>query len=237
MYDLVRKIVEKEINNLVKAKNLLVSLLHCLYEAEDSSLCLFVADLLHHNFSLRATTLSPLDCLSVGFFLAIVSTTVSCDFTVNLGYCSIGDQGCKFLVQGIFKCVNTHSNITSQLRVNLEENNIHEGGLNYIGQVLKDTTMVCELNLSKNPIGEGGLKMLCETLSTNNTLKGLNLYNCESTISEVTGYFLGQLLSTNSSLSYLLLWGNRITDCHHIMRQLDFLIIRHYNFWICTTAV
>ena len=104
VYDLVRKVVKKELT-----KPLLVSILHCLYEAEDSSLCVFVADLLDHTLNLARTTLSPLDCLSVGYFLSVVSTTVSGEFRVYLNYCSIGDQGCKFLVRGLCKCLNTHS--------------------------------------------------------------------------------------------------------------------------------
>ena len=98
VYDLVREVTKKA------EKPLLVSLLHCLYESEDPSLCAFVAGLLDHTLDLSGTTLSPLDCLSVGNFLSVVSTTVSGEFVVDLYSSSIGDQGCEFLVRGLCKC-------------------------------------------------------------------------------------------------------------------------------------
>ena len=222
VYDLVRKVVKKE-----NSKPLLVSLFHCLYEAEDNSLCVFVAKLFTdslsrgHTLSLSITTLRPLDCLSLGYFLSVVSTTVSGGFRVNLSFCLIGDQGCKFLVRGLCKCVNPNSKVTSQLNVYLDNNDIYEEGMYHIAQLLKNTSVVCKLSLSDNPIGEGGLKSLCEALSTNTTLEHLNLSYCSLTISEENGHLLCQLLSTNTSLSYLRLSFNTITDCRHIAAGLS----------------
>ena len=222
VYDLVRKVVKKE-----NSRPLLVSLFHCLYEAEDNSLCEFVAELFRdflsrdHTLILTYTTLSPLDCLSLGYFLSVVSTTVSGGFTVDLWGCSIGDQECKFLVRGLCKCINPNSKVTSQLDVNLGFNDIHEEGMYHIAQLLKNTSVVCKLTSCGNPIGEGGLKSLCETLSTNTTLKHLNLNSCSLTISEENGHLLCQLLSTNTSLSYLRLSCNTITDCRHIAAGLS----------------
>ena len=237
VYDLVRKVVKKEISKdllvtkpllVVKKENpLLVSLFHCLYEAEDNSLCVFVAELFKdflsrdHTLDLISTTLSPLDCLSLGYFLSVVSTTVSDGFRVDLSFCSIGDQGCKFLVRGLCKCINPNSKITSQLDVGLGFNDIHKEGMYHIAQLLKNTSVVCKLDLCGNPIGESGLKSLCEALSTNTTLEHLDLNSCSLTISEENGHLLCQLLSTNTSLSYLRLSGNTITDCRHIAAGLS----------------
>ena len=222
VYDLVRKVVKKE-----SSKPLLVSLFHCLYEAEDNSLCVFVAELFKdflsrdHTLDLISTTLSPLDCLSLGYFLSVVSTTVSGGFRVDLSFCLIGDQGCKFLVRGLCKCINPNSKVTSQLYVDLDSNDIHEEGMYHIAQLLKNTSVVCELTLSNNPIGEGGLKSLCEALSTHTTLEYLDLNSCSLTISEENGHLLCQLLNTNTSLSHLELWFNTITDCRHIAAGLS----------------
>ena len=222
VYDLVRKVVKKE-----NSKPLLVSLFHCLYEAEDNSLCVFVAELFtdslsrDHTLYLNHTTLSPLDCLSLGYFLSVVSTTVSGRFRVHLWSCSIGDQGCKFLVRGLCKCINANSKFTSQLDVDLGCSDIHEEGIYHIAQLLKNTSVVCKLSLIGNLIGEGGLKSLCEALSTNTTLEHLDLNNCSLTISEENGHLLCQLLSTNTSLSHLILWSSTITDCCHIAAGLS----------------
>ena len=223
VYDLVRKVVKKENSKgMYVTKHLLVSLFHCLYEAEDNSLCVFLAELYKdHTLILDHTTLSPLDCLSLGYFLSVVSTTVSCGFRVDLWGCSIGDQGCKFLVRGLCKCINPNSEVTSQLDVDLSSNDIHEEGMYHIAQLLKNTSVVCKLTLYHNPIGEGGLKSLCEALSTNTTLEHLDLNSCSLHISEENGHLLCQLLSTNTSLSYLTLYDNTITDCRHIAAGLS----------------
>ena len=93
VYDLVRKLVKQELSHY-GSRTLLVSLLHCLYEAEDPSLCTFVADLLGHYLTLTNTTLTPLDCLAVGYFSSVVTTTCTVSrCTVYFNGCSIGDQG------------------------------------------------------------------------------------------------------------------------------------------------
>ena len=214
-YDLVRIVVKKEVNNYF-SKPLLVSLLHCLNEAEDPSLCVFLAEVLDHSLNLINTTLSPLDCLSVGYFLSVVSTTVSGEFEVDLRRCSIGDQGCKFLVRGLCKCLNSGSISTSHLTVMLWSNNIHEEGIYHIAHLLNNTNVIRNLGLSYNPIGVNGLNSLCKALSTNTTLEVLFLGWCLLTLSEEQGLPLHQLLSRNSSLRHLSLRGNEITDCGHI---------------------
>ena len=221
VYDLVRIAIRKELNNFGKSKSLLVSILLCLHEAEDESLCVFVASLLNRYLSLANTILTPFDCLSVGYMLSIVSTRISGLFHVNLKDCSIGDQGCKFMVRGICKYLSTRSNITSQLKINLQNNNIHKEGIHHISHLLKETTMVYNLDLSWNSIGESGLKNLCETLSTNTTLKVLKLYKCELSLTEDNGHLLYHLLHTNTSLSCLSLSGNQLFDCHHIAAGLS----------------
>ena len=71
---------------------LLLSLLHCLFEAQDQDLCQLVAKELKGQLDLQSISLSPADCLSVGYFL------IHCrQFRVHLEGCSIGDDGCKAL--------------------------------------------------------------------------------------------------------------------------------------------
>ena len=136
---------------------------------------------------------------------------------MDLYSCSIGDQGCKFLVRGLCKCLNAQSKITSQLNLNLSVNDIHEEGIHHIAQLLQNTSVVRELELSFNPIGDGGLKRLCEALSTNTTLEELWLVYCSIN----SGPLLGQLLSENTSLHHLNLHGNKITDYRSIAAGLS----------------
>ena len=202
VFDLVRKIVKNEIKKeYIEPKPLLLSLINCLYEAEDSRLCVFVANLLNHNLDLHYTTMNPIDCLSVGYFVSACSNT-SNTFMLSLHSCSIGDQGCKFLARGLSKCPNSN-------------NDIPTAGI-HIAEIIENTNSISKLDLSDNTIGNNGLCELCAALSTNTSLKSLNLYNCSLTISDDNGAALYQLLNTNNSLEYLNLSGNTVTSCRHI---------------------
>ena len=76
-----------------KPQPLLLSLLHCLFEAQDETLCQLVAKELKGELSsLAVISLNPADCLSVGYFL-----THCRQFQVFLQQCSIDDDGCKAL--------------------------------------------------------------------------------------------------------------------------------------------
>ena len=202
VFDLVRKVVknEKEKGH-GEPKPLLLSLINCLYEAEDSRLCVFVANLLNHNLDLDNTTMNPIDCLSVGYFASVCSNT-SNGFTLSLNNCSIGDQGCTFLARGLSKCPNSNNDIPTE--------GIH------IAEIIENTSSISKLVLSNNAIGNSGLSTLCEALSTNTSLKSLHLGNCSLTISDDNGTALYQLLNTNNSLEYLRLSGNTVTSCRHI---------------------
>ena len=71
---------------------LFLSLLHCLYEAQDSSLCELVADQLESKLKLRNTTLSLAECFSLQYFLKHLE-----NFDVDLNSCSIDGDKCKAL--------------------------------------------------------------------------------------------------------------------------------------------
>ena len=73
-------------------KALLLSLLHCLYEAQDSSLCQLVADRLESKFNLGDTTLNLAECFSLQYFLKHLE-----NFDIGLKKCSIGCDKCKAL--------------------------------------------------------------------------------------------------------------------------------------------
>ncbi|XP_064391377.1 NACHT, LRR and PYD domains-containing protein 5-like [Halichondria panicea] len=200
VFDLVRKVVKTE-KEKYGERPLLLSLINCLYEAEDSRLCVFVANLLKHNLDLNHTTMNPIDCLSVGYFVSACSNT-SNGFTLILRNCSIGDQGCKFLARGLSKCPNSNNDIPTE--------GIH------IAEIIENTISISELNLFNNAIGNSGLSTLCEALSTNTSLKSLDLGNCSLTISDDNGTALYQLLNTNNSLECLNLSNNTVTSCRHI---------------------
>ena len=83
---------DSDYNSGHEPQPLLLSLLHCLFEAQDNTLCQLVVKELNLNLDLVSISLNPADCLSVGYFL-----THCKGFEVNLSFCYIGDDGCKTL--------------------------------------------------------------------------------------------------------------------------------------------
>ena len=106
-------------------KTLLISLLHCIYEAQVShSLCESVAQQLQNELDLSDTMLNPSNCLCIGYFLSHIWKTVTRKFKVNLKNCNIGDQGYKYLVSGLHENLDTHSAATTSFTMNLSNNSI-----------------------------------------------------------------------------------------------------------------
>ena len=114
----------------------MVSLLHCLYEAQDPSPCESVAQQLQHGLDLRDTTLTPLDCLCIGYLLAHVCKMAAGEFRVNLCRCSIGDQGCKYLVSGLHMYLGTHSAVTTLLCADMDKNATSHHAIPYLSKLL-----------------------------------------------------------------------------------------------------
>ena len=77
-------------------RTLLVSLMHCLFEAQDSLLCQLVAGELKQKLTLgiwgSGIRLNPSDCYYLGYFLTFCK-----GFEVSIASCSIGDDHCKSL--------------------------------------------------------------------------------------------------------------------------------------------
>ena len=91
----IRKIIGDIVKH--KEKTQLLYLLHGLYEAQSLSLCEFVASQLGGELDFSETTLSPVDCITVGFLVSCICLTGSGKFKVNLGECSLDDYRVGFL--------------------------------------------------------------------------------------------------------------------------------------------
>ena len=219
----------------------LVSLFHCLFEASDASLCQFVAVQLKREPDLCYTTMSPLDCFAVGYFLSVVSTTTRGMLTIELRHCSISDLGCKFLATGLSKCLDSNSTVSSQLYIDLANNDISEQGIYPLAEVLDKTKLVHYLDLSHNPIGDNSLKSLCEALITNTSLTSLIVSDCSITISEDNGPVLGELLRKTTTLNIFDLSKNQeltSSGCQYIASGLkDNKSLREFSLSDCGLGV
>ena len=98
--------IQNTVSRIVKSKNniLILSLLHCLYEAQDDTLCQFVGCELQKELDLTEQTLSPVNCLSIGYFLRSVCTTDTGQFKLKLAINRIDEYGAALLVREMSKC-------------------------------------------------------------------------------------------------------------------------------------
>ena len=103
--------IRDTISRIVKSNNniLILSLLHCLYEAQDDTLCEFVGCELQRKVDLSENTLSPVNCLSIGYFLRSVCTTNTGQFELKLRIDRIDEYGATLLVREISNCCITQA--------------------------------------------------------------------------------------------------------------------------------
>ena len=194
-------------------ESLLVSLLHCLVEAQDPSLCQFVVEQLENKLDLSGTSLTPVDCLAIGYFISTVSltTTKVKEFTVELSSCSLGDAGIKNLMRSISRHIKSHSTVNTHIDMRLFNNDLHEEGASHVADMLNSTSIVSTLSLRRNPICDKGLQTIFNTLKQNKTLKHLIIAYCGMTDTGIAS--LADALKSNNTLETLYISGNdEITD-------------------------
>ena len=220
VYDLVRKVIRKD------SRVLSVSLLNCLYEAQDILLCKNVGEQLRSNvrlsdrlfgegveLSLGGCSLLTSDCLSIGYFLASIAASYKGNFSVSLNVCSLGDVGAKILMQSLCRSLNSHSKITGHLCIYLHINHITEKGARCITEVLRTTRALRKLDLLSNPIGSKGLQSIAEAMITNTSLVELKLSDCSLSVTEENGPILTRMLQRNKTLRKLdLSWNSCLSD-------------------------
>ena len=99
---IVVDIIEKE------DKHQILYLLHGLYEAQTLSLCEFVGSQLGRKLILSGTTLSPVDCLAVGYFISCFCG----EFTAALRLCSLDSYRVGYLSKELSKCSSSYLQIS-----------------------------------------------------------------------------------------------------------------------------
>ena len=203
-YGAITKLKSPEIRQVIarivkqKSNPLLVSLLRCLYEAQNHSLCHYVAERLEYQLNLSWTSLSPLDVLSISLFLSSVTDK---EISVDLGKCYIGDIGAKCLTKYL------GSDHVSIVTIDLRDNDIHEEGASYITKMLYFTE---NLYLSHNPLGDTGASLISEAVRETATLKTLILSCCGITLRGIED--LSKAMAQNSSLKKLDISRNNLGD-------------------------
>ena len=198
--------IHQVIDRIVEAKSkpLLVSLLRCLHEAEDPALCLYVAERLQYRLDLSETSLSPLDCLSVSFFLSFI---VGKESTVNLARCQIGDLGAECLIK--YLSMNSYADLVT---INLKGNDIRVEGASHIAKMLYFIKHL-HLDISDNPVGVTGTYYMFQAIRESTLLTTLIL---------IGGTIIADLLPDSvNNIQEIATAGLRATDGRGILWIFD----------------
>ena len=187
-------------------KRLLLFLLHCLYEVQESKLSRSVLKILEENgliFSRRssAVPLAPVDCLYAGHFLSYVCKTKvkKGSFDVAMINCGLDNTGCEFLMRGMRKCLV--GEIETPLLINLGLNNITGQGVGHITPLLQ-TSCLLQLHLSRNGnLSDEAACHLAEGLRHNTSLSRLVISVCGLT--SKGAQYIANALKENSGLTRL----------------------------------
>ena len=191
--------IRQIVSQMMRRRNLLLTLLHCLYEARDTSLCQFVTSGLNGKLDLSGKTLSPLDAIAIGYF--INQCVAICPIVVNLSKCSLDTYKLELLGNELEVAQMAHKFI---IQMDLKSSKIDGSHVQCIAKHFVGP-VICKLDLSDNPIqdGEDGLLYLCQTLTSNTSLVELNLSNCNLKITEENGQALCHMLRENKTLKSL----------------------------------
>ncbi len=202
----------------------IVAFFHCVFEVQDPGLCIFVAEkILQWKLKLSLITLSPNDCLCIGYFIACVcSSSLKIEpLKVDLSSAYIGDHGCKFLLRDLASISTQDATTCTSLQLSLPGSQFSEVGLPSLTEFLCSSSSQTLKKLSlghKKPsvaiytdsdVSESDLLFpLSKALEINRTLTELSLVKTNLKITEANGQALATMLKTNRSLQVLNLARN-----------------------------
>ena len=139
--------IRDTVSSVVKSRNmtLLLPLLHCLYEAQDDTLCQFVASQAENKLDLSDESLSPVDCLTLGYFARTVCSTEKLKLTFTID--GIAEYGVSLLIKELSKSHDTKPQTaleTGRLDLTLKSGEI----LNSPARKLILNSIICKLDLN-----------------------------------------------------------------------------------------
>ena len=167
--------------------------LNSIYEAQVSSDVCQQGKLF--SVSITGRTLFPYDCVRISYFMSIAPVT-----HLLLQFCTVTDQEAEML---------TRYNCLPSLKVlDLFGNDITRKGMESVAKIIKNSTNLTDLLFASNPIGDDGIKLL--SLSNLKHLVQLNV--CQTKMTKVSAYDLGECFKCNNSLQSLEISDNDIKD-------------------------
>ena len=213
------KLTNRGVRSIIKGSNFtsnrsLLNYIRCFYEAQihDQSLYTEVFNRLDGFLGLYRVTLSPLDCMSVGYFLALVCRN-SRKLSVDLYHCGINDHSFGLMMGELSKqaeaCLADALHGVTEL--NISFNKIGDKGIALISAALQTNTTMTKVDIAGCNMSDDGAESLARALTVNKTLKILDVrYN--DIISDTGIAHISTALSTNNTLKKLSIGGETATD-------------------------
>ena len=164
-----------------KSRICLLAFLNCIFEAQIHDQLFFeqMVFTLNSKVNLFSISLSPMDCLSVHYFLSSVRTVVIEQIKLDLSCCSIDDQ-CLSMLLGITtehaETSCTSSVLESVETLTVEGNEYTDTGIAYIARALISNNTLKTLRVGNDNVTDVGLVPLLEALPRLHSLKKLVLY-------------------------------------------------------------
>ena len=172
------------------------------------------------KLDLSDTSLSPMDCLSVGYFLRCTCLTTTGTFVVDLCECSLDDYQITCVVRELSKCCNgSHVNFVIGLGSSRFPAVVLDKLFNPdvvqelpVAAIFADaiTSLLCccsiiSLDFSRalRTLKKEELYHLSCAVSTNSSLAKLNLCHCSLQVTGINGPALTEMLKVNKTLQTL----------------------------------
>ena len=191
----------------------LLKYVRCFYEAQinDKSLYSKMFPRLIGILGMSCVTLSTLDCMSVGYFLAYVCRN-SRKLSVNLSRCGINDHSFGLMMGELSKHAEGFpaDALRGVTELNISCNNIGDKGIALISTALQTNTAMTRRYVTKCNMSDDGAESLARALTVNKTLQELDVgYN---DISDTGIAHIATALRTNNTLKELVIGGETATD-------------------------
>ena len=159
----------------------LLAFLNCIFEAQTWNQLFFqqMVHALKSKVNLSGISFSPMDCLSVHYFLSSIRTVARGQVDLNLSFCSIDDQ-CLGILLGISsehsETSSTSGVLESVETLQVQHNKFTVTGNAYIARALISNSTIKTLNVGNVSVTDMGLVPLLEVLPRLHSLEELILY-------------------------------------------------------------
>ena len=218
----------------------LLTYIKCIFEAQISDQPLYqqIVPKLNGEVDLEDVTMSPLNCMAFGYFLAFVLRNTS-ELRVVLCNCSIDDHSLCVLKGEFSKHAEaSREGVLHGVTVlDISFNEIGDKGIAYIATALHTNTTMRTLDVRHCHISNVGAESLARALAVNTSLQDLNMSNNNIGYNGIYEFVIA--LQTNTTLKDLSFY-----HCRHWMTDQDVLLlsaaIRHCSMerlrldWSCT---